>query len=123
MPRGDGTGPRGLGPMTGRAAGFCAGFDAPGYANNLPRARLGLGRGFGRGRGFRRRQTFYPQAVPNPRIQRPQQDQQDGQQFAPSSNIASGDVSEASIDQEIQVLENQLDYLEEQISQIKGRLD
>ena len=26
MPRGDGTGPRGLGPMTGRAAGYCAGY-------------------------------------------------------------------------------------------------
>jgi hypothetical protein len=29
MPRGDGTGPGGLGPMTGRAAGFCAGYPAP----------------------------------------------------------------------------------------------
>ncbi|MBN2210726.1 MAG: DUF5320 domain-containing protein, partial [Sedimentisphaerales bacterium] len=25
MPGGDGTGPAGFGPMTGRAAGFCAG--------------------------------------------------------------------------------------------------
>ncbi|NLG83887.1 MAG: DUF5320 domain-containing protein, partial [Firmicutes bacterium] len=25
MPRGDGTGPLGLGPMTGRAMGYCAG--------------------------------------------------------------------------------------------------
>jgi hypothetical protein len=33
MPGGDGTGPGGMGPMTGRAAGFCAGFPAPGYAN------------------------------------------------------------------------------------------
>ena len=33
MPRGDGTGPAGLGPMTGRAAGFCAGFPVPGYMN------------------------------------------------------------------------------------------
>ena len=45
MPGGDGTGPMGLGPMTGRAAGFCAGYDVPGYMNPLP------GRGFGRGRG------------------------------------------------------------------------
>ncbi len=28
MPRGDQTGPRGMGPMTGRAAGFCAGLQA-----------------------------------------------------------------------------------------------
>ena len=33
MPRQDGTGPRGRGPMSGRAAGFCAGYDTPGYAN------------------------------------------------------------------------------------------
>ena len=45
MPTGDGTGPRGMGPRTGRGAGYCAGYDAPGYANPMP------GRGFGRGRG------------------------------------------------------------------------
>ena len=33
MPRGDGTGPGGMGPMTGRAAGFCAGYSVPGYMN------------------------------------------------------------------------------------------
>jgi len=33
MPFGDRTGPVGLGPMTGRAAGFYAGFPVPGYMN------------------------------------------------------------------------------------------
>ena len=33
MPFGDGTGPAGMGPMTGRAAGFCAGYPVPGYMN------------------------------------------------------------------------------------------
>lgn len=33
MPFGDRTGPAGMGPMTGRAAGFCAGFPVPGYMN------------------------------------------------------------------------------------------
>ena len=33
MPRGDGTGPAGMGPMTGRAAGYCAGYNMPGYMN------------------------------------------------------------------------------------------
>jgi len=36
MPFGDGTGPAGLGPMTGRAAGYCAGYGVPGYMNPLP---------------------------------------------------------------------------------------
>jgi len=50
MPRGDGTGPMGMGPMTGRAAGFCAGYGVPGYMNPIP--GRGFGIGFGRGRGF-----------------------------------------------------------------------
>ena len=83
MPFGDGTGPAGLGPMTGRAAGFCAGFPVPGNMNpmigpaglhrpGVPAARPyrpgfygyglpyggrvipGFGRGFGLGRGFGR---------------------------------------------------------------------
>ncbi len=33
MPRGDRTGPAGLGPMTGRAAGFCIGYPVPGFMN------------------------------------------------------------------------------------------
>ena len=33
MPRGDGTGPAGMGPMTGRAAGYCAGYNVPGFMN------------------------------------------------------------------------------------------
>ncbi|MEW6379550.1 MAG: DUF5320 domain-containing protein [bacterium] len=54
MPRGDGTGPTGMGPMTGRAAGFCAGFSVPGSASSSRRRgfRNGTSQGF-QGRGFR----------------------------------------------------------------------
>jgi hypothetical protein len=41
VPYGDGTGPAGLGPMTGRAAGFCAWFGVPGYMNPVV-GRAGL---------------------------------------------------------------------------------
>jgi hypothetical protein len=81
MPFGNGTGPAGMGPMTGRAAGLCAGFPVPGYMNPVigrvgfygpgvpafgaygagygmpyggwgnPRFRGGFGFGFGRGFG------------------------------------------------------------------------
>jgi hypothetical protein len=50
MPRGDRTGPNGLGPMTGRRMGFCAGNNNPGYMNS----GFGYGRGAGYGRGFGR---------------------------------------------------------------------
>lgn len=54
MPCGDGTGPAGRGPMTGRAAGYCAGYDMPGYMNYVP------GRGFwGRGGGGRGWRNWY----------------------------------------------------------------
>ena len=75
MPFGDGTGPLGLGPMTGRGAGFCAGFARPGFANPIPGRwfgvgfgaplgfrfgrGLGLGRGRGWGRGWRRWGPYY----------------------------------------------------------------
>jgi len=57
MPRGNGMGPMGQGPMTGRGAGFCAGYDVPGYANDATPGfggRFGAGyrRGNGRGQGF-----------------------------------------------------------------------
>ncbi len=52
MPRGDGTGPRGLGPRTGRAAGFCAGNTVPGSAVGSPGAGAGRGLGAGAGRGL-----------------------------------------------------------------------
>jgi hypothetical protein len=83
MPFGNGTGPVGMRPMTGRAAGFCAGYPVPGYMNpvmgsagfygagvptvgpygagtygyGMPYAGWGnawLRRGFGFGRGFGR---------------------------------------------------------------------
>ena len=68
MPFGDRTGPMGLGPMTGRGAGFCAGFGRPGFASPMAGytypygyahlapvwSRWGRGFGRGRGRGFGR---------------------------------------------------------------------
>ena len=47
MPGFDGTGPRGEGPMTGGARGYCSQGDAPVYER-----RYGMGRGRGAGRGF-----------------------------------------------------------------------
>jgi len=54
MPGGDRTGPAGMGPMTGRGMGYCAGYNAPGYVYGAGGFYgRGGGRGFGRGRGYR----------------------------------------------------------------------
>ena len=45
MPAGDRTGPLGQGPRTGRASGFCSGYNTPGNVTSF-------GGGMGRGRGF-----------------------------------------------------------------------
>jgi len=58
MPARDGTGPMGMGPMTGRGMGFCAGVSAPKPTNTAP----GCGfwrRGGGRGRERGWRNMFY----------------------------------------------------------------
>jgi hypothetical protein len=71
MPAGDGTGPVGRGPMSGRGAGYCGGYDAPGWANFAPGRGFGLrwgrgaawgGRG-GRG-GWRHRNWYRATGVP-----------------------------------------------------------
>jgi len=73
MPRGDRTGPMGMGPMSGRGAGFCAGFNVPGLMNSVPgRGGMGFGRGCGRvfGMGMGRRNGWPSQyaSVPNSQI-------------------------------------------------------
>lgn len=58
MPRGDGTGPFGAGPRTGRGFGYCSGYPHPGYV--VPG---GLG-AYGYGRGWRHRNWFYATGLP-----------------------------------------------------------
>lgn len=54
MPRGNGTGPMGAGPMTGRAAGYCANVERPEFTNFAGCGGFGRGTGMGRGAGFGR---------------------------------------------------------------------
>ena len=112
MPRGDATGPAGLGPMTGRAAGYCAGYNMPGYANPIGGRGFGMGygRGFGfgrgsRGGGFGWRHRFFATGIPG---------------WAWFGGCAAPYIDPET---EKQALKNQADILENELKSIKIRLD
>jgi hypothetical protein len=62
MPGGDGTGPMGWGPMTGRGVGYCAGYGQPGYMNAMPGRAGWLAGAWARGRGVGR--WYYGMGAP-----------------------------------------------------------
>ena len=115
MPRGDGTGPWGMGPMTGRAAGYCAGYSVPGFANPVP--GYGLGLGYGRGRGRAGRGVFGWTRYAAPVYSRP------GFFGYPAGVPEDGFGDERAYLLEVQKnLETHLNYLGAQLNQVKDHL-
>ena len=110
MPGGDGTGPGGMGPMTGRAAGYCAGYPVPGFMN--PIAGRGFG-GWGRGGGgWGRRNRFYATGLT-------------GWQRAGYGPAAYGPAPYAyapSREDELQQLKAQAEYFTSALEEIKSRI-
>lgn len=120
MPRGDGTGPAGMGPMTGRAAGYCAGYDVPGYANPVGGGH-GCGRGFGRGRGWFGggrgwRHRFY--ATGRPGWARPGWAPPWERMAPPASPMA-----QSTEEQELEALREQAVYFSQALEEINQRID
>jgi hypothetical protein len=116
MPFGDGTGPAGMGPMTGRAAGYCAGYGVPGYMNPIG-GRGFWGRGRGGGRGWRH--WFWATGVPGwlragygypvgPLAGQPN---------------ASYPPQPVTAEQEIEFLKNQAEYLKDALDGITKRIE
>ena len=105
MPRGDGTGPMGFGPMTGRAAGYCAGYPVPGFMNP------DFGRGFGRGyRTWNR--IGWPSGYgysPYPAASVP--------------NYGTAYVPQMTSEQEIEALNAQSQYFKEALEDISKRIE
>jgi hypothetical protein len=108
MPRGDRTGPMGVGPMTGRAAGFCAGYPMPGYMNPMPGRRFGSGRGGG-GRGWRH--WFYATGLPG----------WARAGYAPTWGV--GPYAPPTPEQETEGLKAQAEWLKEQLEAINRRIE
>ena len=123
MPAGDGTGPMGMGPMTGRGAGYCGGYDAPGWAAPGPGRGMGLGWGRGgawggRGGGWRHRNWFYATGVPGWA--------RSGYAPAWGAPPAGGMYPYAagpSREQETEFLRQQAEWLKEQLDAIGQRIE
>jgi len=98
MPKGDGTGPNGQGPMTGRGLGYCAGYPMPGFMN------CRFGRGMGRGRGFAWRARFIQPATPV--IQEPQLTEQDEKKL---------------LEQEKEAIKQELEDIEKRLKELKAK--
>ena len=120
MPRGDRSGPGGMGPRSGRAAGYCANYDAPGFMNRFIGGGFGrvagmrYGRGFGqnrgfgnRGRGFGLRSMFRDSGLPGW--------MRFGRYFRQGPNPDPG--------MEKQVLKNRMEVLKSELDQIQSRLN
>lgn len=104
MPRGDRTGPLGMGPKTGRAAGFCAGNDRPGFMNPAGGGRsFGRGAGCGGGRGRGRRNMFLATGLPG------------GQRFGAAPAVAP--------ETETQLLREQVSALQAGLETVLRRLE
>lgn len=119
MPGGDGTGPTGQGPMTGRAAGYCAGYETPGYLSFMP-GRGFWGRGRGRGRGGGRGWRNWLGATGLTGWQRARVAWPRGGYMRPFP--PAYDVSVMTREQEINVLQAELRDLEDAAERLKQRM-
>ena len=120
MPRGDGTGPQGMGPMTGRAAGYCAGYVNPGYANSYGRRFAGAARGMpgGAGRGRGHRNQYYATGLPGWTGYRAGMPVEGG--MAPYPNASYEPEIEPG--QEVEMLKEEQNILKQQLVDIEKRM-
>jgi len=103
MPRGDRTGPDGMGRMTGRGLGYCANYDSPGFTKGFPgggRGRRFYGRGYYGNMGYGRRFNYSV----NPDYAVPQY---------------SAETEKKYLQTEIETLKNEISTLEKRLSQLQ----
>jgi len=101
--------------MTGRGAGFCAGYAVPGYANGGfggPGGFWGWGRGGGPGGGRGRRNRFYATGLTG---------WQRAAGVAPYG-AAAQPMSEPAPAQQVDALKAQAEYFEDALEQIRSRI-
>jgi len=117
MPGGDRTGPAGMGPMTGRAAGYCAGYSVPGYMN--PIGGRGIG-GFGRGLGggWGRRNRFYATGLTGW-----QRAAMGWPAFGGPQAYAGPFAPAVSTEQQLDMLKGQAEYFQDALEGVRKRIE
>jgi len=85
----------GMGPMTGRGAGYCGGYEAPGRANPIP----------GRGGGASHRNWYYATGVP-------------GWGYGPYGGAPSREEETEFLRQQAEWLKQQLDAIGQRIEEL-----
>jgi len=117
MPKGNRMGPAGMGPLTGRSAGFCAGYGMPGYMNPGPGYGFGVGSGWSRGfggggRGWRH--WFHATRLPG------------WMRFGayPSSGLSpmkpDPETEKQALKTQSEALQNELDLIRKRMDEIEG---
>ncbi len=99
--------------MTGRGAGFCAGFGMPGYAN--PMQGRGFGMGFGRGGGRRNRffargfmgRAFYGASPAN-------------RDFEPRYSEPNPEMQKQALKMEAENLQAELEFIRKRLSELES---
>ncbi|MCK4597197.1 DUF5320 domain-containing protein [bacterium] len=110
MPGGDRTGPMGMGPMTGRGAGYCAGNNVPGYINPIPgRGFRGRG-GWGRGWRFGYSAAGFPGGAPY------------GVGMSPYQPFGEPYAPQMTSEQELEGLKGQAKYFDDALQDINKRI-
>jgi hypothetical protein len=108
-----------MGPRTGRAAGFCAGYAVPGYANPAPgRGAYGPGNWGGRG-GRGHRNWYYATGLTG--WQRAAAGWYPAQ--AAASGYSSAPYSQIPKEEEARMIRSQIEALEQNIEAARQRLE
>ncbi len=111
-----------MGPMTGRGAGYCSGYDAPGWAAPGPGHGFGLGWGGARARG--RRTRYWAHATGVPRWARyhsaPGWEAPPAWAFGPYGPAPSREQETEYLRQQAEWLKRQLDAIGRRIEELEG---
>lgn len=99
----------GMGPMTGWGAGYCAGYDRPGYAHPFPGRGFGFGGG-GWGRGRRWRHWYHATGQPG------------WMRFGGAPGWWAGPPAPPTREQEAEHLRSQADWLSGELEAVKQRI-